>query len=477
MALSATWDEDAFPQSVNGVTPCMRRGGHLYPPRIAPAPAPPGPIAFLRRVLSEPLRAIPKEAYEQPIGVRRWPVPVVYATAPDPVKSILVDQRDAFHRKPDAQRHILGRLLGQGILLAEGQTWRWQRQTTAPLFRHSEILGYLPTIVDAAGATVRKWQNAPSMPHAIDVDMTRATYDVIARTMLIGGSEEVTRIMESDATSYSRALPWAAVYGLLRAPHWLPRPGRSAMNRRDDALRAAVDAMISDHDDATGDDLLGRLLAARHPETGDAMTRAQLIDNILTFLLAGHHTTAMALTWTLYLLACAPEWAEHIHGEVERVVGDAPVSPAHIDDLVFVQQVLKESMRLLPPVPTMSTPGNCRYRTLRCSRQGPVRFTLIPIYVLHRHRSVWKNPDRFDPERFSPEQEKSHHPCQFMPFGRGPRTCSGLSFAMIEATVMLATFVRAARFTLPTPDYSPEPVSRVVLFPRDGLQLVVEPRD
>ncbi len=463
-----------------GVAPCERRDGGLYPPRIVPPGHAPGPVTFLRRLLRDPLMAIPQDAYEQPIGFRNWPTAIAYVTGPDAVKTVLVDRRDAFARKPPAQRHVLGRLLGEGILLAEGASWKWQRQTTAPLFRHSEIMGYLPTMVAAADAQVADWRKSRAEVHNVGAAMTRATYDVIGRTILVGEAENIEEIQERDRARYGRALPWAAIYGLLRVPGWMPRPGRGVMNRRDDAMRAAVDRMItaqiqSSNEDGDGGDLLSRLLRARHPDTGQQMSRAQLIDTVLTFLLAGHHTTATALTWTLYLLATAPDWAERIHAEVRAVAGDRAIGADDIAQLVVTQQVLKESMRLLPPVPTMS-----RLATEPCEVAGaPIAkgtFVLLPIYVLHRHRSAWSDPDRFDPERFAPDAEAAHHPCQFMPFGRGPRTCSGLTFAMVEATVMLATFVRAMRFDLPEPDYSPVPISRVVLFPRDGMHLRVIPR-
>ena len=169
-----------------------------------------------------------------------------------------------------------------------------------------------------------------------------------------------------------------------------------------------------------------------------------VLEEILTFLLAGHHTIAAALTWTLYLTSRAPEWEARMLEEIRQVVPSGPVTGEHIDKLVTVQQVLTKSMRLFPPLPVMS-----RYAAEDVELAGEYikAGTLIglPIYVIHRHRKLWDDPDRFDPSRFAPGRDLGYSRYQFMPFGVGPRICIGAAFALIEATAMLATLVRAAR--------------------------------
>jgi len=191
--------------------------------------------------------------------------------------------------------------------------------------------------------------------------------------------------------------------------------------------------------------------------------------------LAGHHTIAMTLTWTLYLLSRAPEWEARVLEEIRRVVPSGPVTAEHLNQLVTVQQVLKESMRLYPPLPLM-TRYTAKDTELASQHIRAGSLIGLPIYVIHRHRKLWDDPDRFDPSRFSPEHEASHSRYQFMPFGAGPRICIGAAFALIEATAMLATLVRAARFETP-PAQDPIPVWRVVLLPKDGMPLQVTIRD
>ena len=219
------------------------------------------------------------------------------------------------------------------------------------------------------------------------------------------------------------------------------------------------------------DDLLQRLTAARDPDSGQAMGESQLVDNLLTFYLAGHETTARALTWTLYLLALFPEWAERLEREIEQVAGGAPIEAAHIERLVLVQQVLKESMRLYPPVPMMTRQAVADTRLGgREIRAGTS--VVMPIYAIHRHAARWERPDSFDPERFAPAREAAMPRYQYMPFGAGPRICIGMGFAMLEAAAMLATFLQRARFA-PLAGHAPEPVARVTLLPGGGMPLKV----
>jgi cytochrome P450 len=205
------------------------------------------------------------------------------------------------------------------------------------------------------------------------------------------------------------------------------------------------------------------------------MSEKQLIDNLATFLAAGHETTAKALTWTLYLLARAPEWQERVRTEVENVAGSSSIDAQHLDRLPITRSVLKESMRLYPPAPVM-TRRAAQDLTLGGIPLAMDTLIMIPIFAVHRHRKLWDDPDRFDPTRFDPEREAKYPRTQFMPFGFGPRTCIGATFAMMEATAILATLVRAARLEWDG-KHAPEPISRVTLRPRGGMPLVVSLRD
>jgi cytochrome P450 len=197
----------------------------------------------------------------------------------------------------------------------------------------------------------------------------------------------------------------------------------------------------------------------------------QLINNLLTLLEAGHETTSRALTWTLYLLARSAEWQEQLRDEVRAVVGEGRIGAEHLGALRITQQVLKESMRLYAPVPVMSR-LSVEPIELGGHSVPAGGMIIIPIFCIHRHRQLWEDPDRFDPTRFTPEREATHARTQFMPFGAGQRICLGSAFAMTEATVILATLVRAARFEWDG-KHIPMPISRVTLQPSGGMPLKV----
>jgi len=448
----------------------------LYPPTIVP---PEKPIA-LKRALVEyvrnPLRVISRPVYEEPMVVFE-PAPgrlVVWVTRPDLVEQVLITGADKF-QKTDVERRVLGGSLGDGVLTSVGAHWRWQRRTMAPLFRHQEILTYVPEMSAAAEVLTAQWRRGGSRVRAIDADMIDVTFDVIARTMLTGGVPAEAELIKREGTAFLANSSWELAWALMKFPKWLPHPGTWTRRRAGRRLRQAVGNIVARRqaEGAGGNDLLGRLLAARNPESGAPMGDEDVISNLLTLLEAGHETTARALTWGLYLLARAPEWQERVRAEVIAVAGNAPIEAAHIARLAITDRVMKEAMRLYPPAPVIVRTPTSEARigdvTIRPRAQ-----VVIPIYAIHRHRKLWDDPDRFDPDRFLPEHEKLMPRAQYMPFGAGPRICLGMSFALVEAVVLLATFIRAARFDWDG-RHLPEPVSRVTIRPKGGMPLSVMP--
>lgn len=444
----------------------------LVPSGITPPARPLNRLAFVANFVRNPLLVVPQAVYEQDFVAFGTKTPLAWVTEPSMIKAVLLDQRDKFHKL--VQIRVLGPLLGKGILTSEGAEWKWQRQTSAPMFRHHELMTFVPTFVRATHDLLARWRNSPQgSTHEIERDMTRVTFDVISATLLPSADATVGTAVERSAGLFQRAGAWSLLYAVANAPTWLPKPGRRAQRRAIHMLRSSVAAMLRERREvAQGrDDLMHRLMHATDPETGAPMNEEQLIDNLLTFYLAGHDTTAKALTWTLFLLARSPEWASVLKQEVARVTGGAPVAAEHIDKLVLTQQVIKESMRLYPPVPLMSR------QAVADTALGPHAIRagtsiVIPIYALQRHRARWKDPDLFDPSRFAPEEETGISRYQYMPFGAGPRICIGMAFAMIEATAMLATMLQSARFGV-ADGHEPIPIARVTLLPRGGMPLKV----
>jgi cytochrome P450 len=449
----------------------------FYPSTVKAPSVPLKLFPFLLKFISNPLLVIPDAVYgEKIVQYGRRVGRVAWVNDPALIKDVLLDRSGLFPITP-LQKRVLGPLGGKGVLTSEGAEWRWQRQMAAPLFRHAELLRYVPAMSGAAEAMLATWSaDASGGCRSIDKDMTRLTFRVISDTVLPGGDEHIGAAIERASGDYFGTISWTFVYRFFHLPSWTPHPGRRRMLRAEKFLRTSVAQLIAARKatPAARNDLFGRLSEAKHPDTGEPMSADLLRDSLLTFMMVGHETTAKALTWMLYLLSQSEDWAQKIRDEIETVAGTESIGPQHIDRLQLTQQVVKEALRLYPPVPSIT-----RYAAadLELGGQRVLAGTLIniPIFALHRHRNIWRDPDCFDPNRFAPEAEAKIARTQFMPFGAGPRTCIGAAFAMIEATAVLATLMRGARFRLKT-GHLPTPVSRVSLAPKGGMPMRVEIR-
>jgi cytochrome P450 len=448
----------------------------FYPPRVKPAAT---PLRFpfnLAKLINNNLEIIPEQAYREPLVIAPGPPRMAFISGSELVKTLLFDRPMEFP-KGRLQVDVLRPMFSNAILSAEGREWRWQRGAAAPLFRHGELLRYGPIMSAAAEAAVAQWRAAaPGTIRPLHRDMLRVVFHVISRTMLAGVPEDMLDAIEKGQEAYYSAANWWVTYTLLGLPDWLPRPGGKSMRAHVTRLREAVAELVQARRTAAaaGEDLLARMLKASDPESGQTMSNELVVGNILAFLVGGNDTTAFALTWTLYLIAQSPEWEARILGEIEKVVGSGPITSAHVEHLVTVQQVLNESLRLFPTAPVIirDIVDDMEFNGVSIPA-GTIG--IIPIYAIHRHRSYWNDPDRFDPDRFSPNNAKKLNRFQFMPFGAGPRICIGAAFAMIEATIMLATFVRAAHFEV-DPGFDPQPTARMFLLPRDGMPMRVTMR-
>lgn len=463
---------------MNGMpTPATAVGPPLYPPSVEPPDGPLGLFSFLREFPRNPLRSLPRSLYENDILVLRPKVPNVtfcWITGPQLVEDVLVKHANLLN-KSRVEKRVFAKGVGDSVLTADMDHWKWQRRVMAPLFRHQQILEYVPQMAEAAARQVAIWRDAGPGVRNIEEDMTEATLAVIMMTMLGSRDMEVGHRIMTATERYLSKSSWEAASAILRLPEWFPHPGTWRMNSSAREIRKIMADLIAARRASGGqdEDLLGRLLVACDPETGQPMDDEVLINNLSTLLLAGHETTAKALTWTLYLLARAPDWQKAVREEVAAVTGGGPVAAEHIDRLQVTTRVIKESMRLYPPVPVISRVNT---QFIRAGEENlPAGTNIIfPAYAVHRHRKYWRDPDRFDPDRFLPEKEKAISRTQYMPFGAGPRVCIGQGFAMMEAVVLLAAFIGAMRFDWDG-KHLPEPISRVTLRPAAGMPLHIQP--
>ena len=275
--------------------------------------------------------------------------------------------------------------------------------------------------------------------------MTETTFSVIARTILSGINEAEGDAVKRAGRAYLDPITWEVAAALLLLPETIWHPGKRRMRKAAAETRAIVQSLLDlrRKAGAEGDDLVARMLKARNPDSGEPMSDERIVDNLTTFLLAGHETTAKALTWTLYVLSRAPDWQERVRAEVLTIAGSGRVGPETIGKLPVTTRVLKESMRLYPPVPVI-TRVSAEDVDIGGKHLPKPTLIVIPIYAVHRHRLLWPEPDRFDPDRFLPESEAKYPRTQFMPFGYGPRVCIGSSFAILEATAILPLYCKAS---------------------------------
>ncbi len=435
----------------------------------------PGTLTILRTMIRNPIEGWPPEVYEAPL-LRSSQVgrPCLFVMAPELVHEALVEKADIFV-KDNVMRRTLGPALGEGILTANGAHWRWQRRLAAPVFRHDRVMGMVPAMIRAAEATAERWASQQDQRVDVAHEMMRTTFDVIADTMLSGAPDmDVERVAEAITDSLD-SIGWPLALSLLGAPKWMPYPGsrKAAAGRAylRGCMQAAIDARRA-AGAADGADLTSLMLDASDPETGQKMSDEQIIDNLLTFIAAGHETTALALTWSFWLLSQYPKAAARLRAEVEAVAPHG-VTPENIDQLVFTRQVLQEAMRLFPPAAVIVRSAT-EDTTLGAEPVRKGEALIFPIHAIHRHRTLWEQPDAFNPDHFSPEAVKARPRHAFMPFGGGPRICIGMMFAILEGVAILATLAR--RFA-PEPEIpmTPEPQLRITLRPRGGMPMRLKP--
>jgi cytochrome P450 len=440
-------------------------------PRARPYPAP----LFLYHFIRNPLRCLPRSVYEEPIvPYRLGALRTAWVTDPDLTETVFLGQHRTFPKPPLEQR-VFSDPLGQSILTSQGSDWRWQRRAVSGLFRHEDILGYAPKMAGAADALLGRWRDAGKRRlRPIDKDLTHATYDAISRTLFGSKAMPEAAAIQAAVDGYLNATSWEIAATLAGMPVWAWHPGRGRMLRTARAMRVAVEGLLDrwqGDGDLHGDHLLGRLLAAEEPGHGGGISRERVINNLLTFLNAGHETTAKALIWTLFILAQEPVWQSRLREEAMAVAGRDPIAGHHVEALTLTRQVFEEAMRLYAPAPVLTrlASEDCELGGVRLNA-GSVIF--IPIWAIHRHRKLWAEPERFLPERFAPEQRTAIRRTQYMPFGFGPRVCIGTTFSRVEGVAMLATLLRGARFEWPGGP-PPEPLGRVTLWPRGGMSMTV----
>ena len=446
----------------------QKRDDLYYPPR----PKPMGPLASLVRVGlqgdGDLIGLMPATAYQDdmgPLGYSRRSIMIV--NDPALTKPILADANDIFP-KNDLMVGALAPLVGNSMFVSSGDTWRRQRAMIDPAFSHMRLAKAFPSMDGAVDDfEVRlKELAATSRPMSLDLAMGQLTADIICRTVFSASlANDTARDVFESFAFFERSVAHVEVMRLIFGKPFdvIPqRPDVLAACRR---IRQHIGDLLDRHlEDGSGfDDIAARVIDARDLATDAKFTRDELIDQLGVFFLAGHETTASALTWALYIAGVRTDVAARIRAEVDAIAGNAPISFEHVKRLTYTRNVFKETLRLYPPITFI--PRVAREATMIGTKKIK-RGTMVMIspWAIHRHHKLWRDPDAFDPDRFSPAREHEIVSGSYIPFGNGPRVCVGAAFATTEATLILARLLRRFSFEVQAPE-KVRPIARLTTRP------------
>ncbi len=420
-----------------------------------------GPLAFLQRA----------HALGPFVRVNFFGLKAIMLTEPEHIEEVFVTK--AKHFGKDVYAQDLKRVLGEGLLTAEGDFWLRQRRLAQPAFHKERIAGYGRTMIDVAEQEHARWQDGEERD--IHADMMRVTLEIVGKTLfganVVDQAHDIAEGLEAVMLRYTDPIA-------MGVPHWdkLPTP----LNRRFKAGIGRIDRvirqLIEDHRAGrVGDknDLLSMYRAARD-EDGSGMSEQQLRDEVITLILAGHETTAIALSWTWMLLAQHPAVREKLEEELDRVLGGRAPTVADLPKLEYTDRVIKESMRLYPPA------WSTGRQALQDTSVGglPIKKgeqVWMIEWAVHRDPRWFEDPERFDPDRWAGDLQKRIPRYAYFPFGGGPRMCIGHAFATMEAVLLLASFARAFRAPL-VAGHPIEAAPAITLRPKHGLKVRVEKR-
>jgi cytochrome P450 len=441
------------------------------------APSPPGvPLlghlpAFRRDVLRLLLDG--RRLCGDVVRYRLGPLLVQLACHPDHVKQVLVTHQHKYNKDTRSSAKIRA-LTGPGLLTSSGDAWLRQRRLTQPAFHQQQVAGYVGLMADAASAARDRWRAAAASGQPLEVasEMMRLTFTIVGRALFGADLSADVEAVERAATQVMAHI-WSRLETIVELPSWLPTPGRTRFRRAlaqlDDMVHRVIRARQCDA--GGGTNLIADFLARRDPETGQGMSVEQLRNETITLLLAGHETTANALTWTWHLLAQHPDAAKRVRAEATAALGGRLPTADDLPKLAYTAMVLREALRLYPPIWIMER------RVLEVDTIGGFdapkgSSVVLSPFVTHRHPDFWDRPDEFDPERFTPKRIAARPQYAYFPFGGGQRLCIGNHFAMAEALVILALLGREFRLE-PLPGRPVEPQPGITLRARGGLWMTI----
>lgn len=400
---------------------------------------------------------------------------VILANSPESVKYVMATRHDNFERKSPQMRRALEYLIGDGLFISDGETWKRRRPLVADIVHKNRVPVFGKTMEAVTVAMAERWADYGDTPFNALVEMAELTAEIIARTVFGNdlGAEAAHEVIEGF-TRYQDVIDSFNIGYFLGMDEGMPIIRGPRLRRSVARVDKVIGKVIDDHLQGKGDhNSMVDLLVKRQqksPELG--LDVSALRNEAATIFMAGHETTAATLTWAWYLIANAPWVEEAVLGEIERVCGGRTPTVADVDKLDWCRAVIEETLRLYPPVPILARQARNADRVIDVD-VDPAALVLVVPWLLHRTRDLWEQPDRFLPERFVGTGRPT--PYTYIPFAIGPRICAGLSFGLTEAILCFAILIQ--RFKVrPVPGTKVEPICRLTLRPDGGLPVTVTPR-
>ncbi|MFC4099354.1 cytochrome P450 [Paenibacillus xanthanilyticus] len=399
---------------------------------------------------------------------------------PEDIKYVLTNSQRLFAKGYHRDR-ILSMVLGNGLLTSEADFWLRQRRLVQPAFHKHRIESYADTMTAYTGRLLEEWRDDQELD--IHKEMMRVTMEIVAKTLFdidlkeprYQGSDQVGDALDQVLRGYVEQFTSVARMLLESLPIAIPLPGSKRLKDSVDRLDRLIYDIIEERsgEDRDRGDLLSMLIAAQDDD-GSRMTPKQLRDEVMTLFLAGHETTANVMSWTFYLLAQHEDAARRLAAELdEKLQGRVPAL-SDLANLPYTRAVINESMRLYPPAWFISRePIEDVWIDGYCLPAGCE--VAMSQWIMHRDAAHFPQPDRFLPERWSPEYEKSLPAYVYFPFGAGPRVCIGNSFAMMEASLILASIAQRFEFEL-DPEHAVIPEPSITLRPKNGIRVKAKSR-
>ena len=400
------------------------------------------------------------------------PIQVILLTHPDYVKHVLQDHVDIYQKGTSYDG--LRQFLGKGLLTAEGELWRRQRKLVQPAFHRPVIQSLLPVMQECMAEWITDWQpEKGAKDKKVDAhhSMLKLTLEIAARTLFGSSLSDRDRNKLTSVMSTLIHQANADALSLIKFPKWMPTPRnlkvKNALNAIDEILFRAISKRL-EPGAPTHKDCLGMFIAARDDETKGGMSTQQLRDEVVSFFVAGHETTANSLSWAFYLIAGDERVQDKIYEEIKANAGNA----FDLNLYPYTTAVIKETLRLYPP--GWIIPRQPKHTDEIAGFSISPKFIAVTSpYVMHRHPRYWQNPNAFNPERFLQGEEPNKY--VYFPFGVGPRSCIGAQFAMQEMCIVITKTLQQYKLRLPA-NYQATPDPVITLKPKNGISLLISQR-